>query len=112
MARKVNLIASPNLTRGYGVLDDAVARTVAGMAHFVDPNGNNACGTCGHWLKARSRRDGRCGLYPRLRREKQGVLLRTTQPACKFWWDGKTESPPNPLSYQSPRPSNGLNADL
>jgi hypothetical protein len=24
------------------------------MAHFVDLNGNNACGTCGHWL-ARSR---------------------------------------------------------
>jgi hypothetical protein len=78
------LLGSPNLTRGYGALDDALRRTVPGMADVCDLASLHVCRECVWWRPGKASR-GSCDLFTHRMNGKSGPPLAGSQKACKVW---------------------------
>jgi hypothetical protein len=92
VSKKLRLIASPHHTKGYGVLDDAIALTRPGMADFVDLSRNNHCRDCLLWERFGRGDQRRCTLHTRLMGRK-GPTIDGGQRVCRKF-EAKPLAPP------------------
>ena len=100
----MTILKTSYLKAGYGPLEEALRRTEAGMADFVDLASLHNCSQCAHWHAIKGKDgQGRCALFTAFMRghRKKAAMprpLRAAQQACRKWASdlGRPDGEPAP----------------
>jgi hypothetical protein len=79
------MIGPQHRTQAYApAVEAALAYTAAGQADFADLYSPFTCFACVHWRASRMKKGkGRCDLFRRRMRGREGAMLQATQQACR-----------------------------